>query len=144
VDDGTAESEEEESVAQGSTGTETILLVEDDAAVRGLSARALREAGYEVLVAPTPADALDLSTSTAGTIHLLVTDVVMAGMSGKTLADAISALRPDMRILFVSGYTENTIVRHGVLEPGVHFLSKPFTPTKLREQVRSVLDGGAS
>jgi len=144
VDGGVEVSEDEEAAAQGSTGTETVLLVEDDAAVRALSGRALAEAGYRVLVAATPAEAVEVSASTPDPIHLLVTDVVMAGMSGMALASAIAAQRPETKILYVSGYTENTIVRHGVLEPGVHFLSKPFTPSKLCERVRAVLDGGSS
>jgi CheY-like chemotaxis protein len=141
-----AESHAEASERIGGTesstgGTEIVLLVEDDSTVRELAARALREAGYRVLVAPSPAAALQLVEDCAGNVDILLTDVILPGMSGKALADQIVARFGRIRVLFVSGYTQNTIVHHGVLDAGVQFLPKPFTPAVLRDAVRRVLDG---
>ena len=111
----------------------------EDEAVRAITVRALTRAGYRVLVADSGETALDLARAHEGPIHLLVTDVVMQGMSGLALAEALREIRPEVRTLFVSGYTENTIVHHGVLEPGVEFLPKPFTPAALVGRVRGVL-----
>jgi len=124
-----------------SQGTETVLVVEDEPGVRELAIRALRGGRYRVLSAAGGPEALELAARTSEPIHLLVTDVVMPGLSGKQVADALVAQRPGLRVLYVSGYTENTIVHHGVLDAGVHFLSKPFTPGSLLEKVRRVLDG---
>jgi two-component system, cell cycle sensor histidine kinase and response regulator CckA len=121
-------------------GSETVLLVEDAPAVRELAARALAEAGYLVLQARNGREALEASAVEAGPVHLLLTDVVMPDMSGQKLAEALRRTRPATRVLYMSGYTENTIVHHGVLDPGVNFLAKPFTPTSLQEKVRHVLD----
>jgi PAS domain S-box-containing protein len=120
-------------------GQETVLVVEDDASVRALTVRALASAGYRVLAAEGGQVALDLAGA-AGHIDLLLTDVVMSGLSGKQVAEALRSTRPEMRVLFVSGYTQNTIVHHGVLDPDVEFLAKPFTPSMLLEKVRRVLD----
>jgi two-component system cell cycle sensor histidine kinase/response regulator CckA len=121
-------------------GSETILVVEDEASVRELAARALAEAGYRVLAAGGGQEALELAAGHDAPIDLLLTDVVMPGLSGKQVADALSAARPGLRVLYASGYTQNTIVHHGVLDPGVRFLAKPFTPSVLLERVRAVLD----
>jgi len=122
-------------------GSETVLVVEDAAAVRELASRALAAAGYQVLLARSGAEALEIAARNAGPVHLLVTDVVMPEMSGRQLADALKRVRPDARVLYVSGYAENTIMHHGVLDAGVRFLPKPFTPAGLQQKVREVLDG---
>jgi CheY-like chemotaxis protein len=122
-------------------GSETILLVEDETAVRELAARALREQGYTVFEASHPDEALAIaSAQPPGSIQLLLTDVVMPRMSGKALAEELLRLRPDIRTLFISGYTDNAIVHHGRLNPGVAFLPKPFSPAILARKVREVLD----
>jgi two-component system cell cycle sensor histidine kinase/response regulator CckA len=124
-----------------SGGFETILLVEDEPAVRALAAQVLRGRGYTVLEAINGEEALRLVKGLEPEIVLLVTDVIMPQMNGKELADRLQAIHPALKILYASGYTENTIVHHGVLDPGVAFLSKPFTPTGLAHKVREVLDG---
>ena len=123
-------------------GSETVLVVEDEPAVRELASRALSAVGYQVLQAPSGREALEEAARTAGPVHLLVTDVVMPDMSGQKLAEALKRARPETRVLYMSGYTENTIVHHGVLDAGVHFLAKPFTPAAIQERVREVLDAG--
>jgi signal transduction histidine kinase len=122
------------------SGTETILLVEDEAGVRRLSLTVLETQGYVVLEAPSGDVALQVARSETGPIHLVVTDVVMPGMNGRELWDRLKVLRPDSRVLFMSGYTDDAIARHGVLEPGIAFLQKPFTPFSLAQKVREVLD----
>ncbi len=117
----------------------TILLAEDDDAVRGIAVLALSRAGYNVLAADSGTMALQLAAEHAGAIHLLVTDVVMREMSGRQVAEELGRFRPDVRVLYMSGYTENTIVHHGVLRPDIEFLPKPFTPTALVSKVREVL-----
>ncbi|HEU4383840.1 MAG TPA: PAS domain-containing protein [Anaeromyxobacteraceae bacterium] len=121
-------------------GSETVLLVEDAPAVRELAARALAEAGYRVLQARNAREALQAADAEKGPLHLLLTDVVMPEMGGQMLARALKQARPATRVLYVSGYAEDAIVHQGVLEPGVSFLGKPFTPTTLLEKVRQVLD----
>jgi two-component system cell cycle sensor histidine kinase/response regulator CckA len=120
---------------------ETILLVEDEPGVRNLVRDTLKEDGYIVLEANNSAEALLLSEQHPGPIHLLFTDVVMPGLSGRQLAERLLPQRPGLKILYMSGYTDDAIVRHGVLEPGVVFLHKPFTPQILTRKVREVLDG---
>jgi signal transduction histidine kinase len=124
-----------------STGSETVLVAEDDLAVRSVTVNMLRKRGYTVLEAESPGEALRLAGEHPDPIHLLVTDVVMPEMGGRELADAIVLVRPQVRVLFVSGYTENAIVHQGVLDRGIAFLSKPFTIQSLAAKVRSVLDG---
>ncbi len=97
-----------------------------------------------MLCAADPLEALKLAGAHRGTISLLVTDVIMPHMSGQKLATELVEHRPELRVLFVSGYTENTIAHHGVLDPDVAFLPKPYTPTDLLQRVREVLDEGAS
>jgi CheY-like chemotaxis protein len=120
---------------------ETILLVEDAARVRAVVREILEMSGYAVLEAHHGAEALELSNRHAGPIHLLVTDVVMPQMSGRELAQRLATLRPDLKVLYMSGYTDDAIVRHGVLASGIAFLSKPFTPDALALKVRELLDG---
>ncbi|HET7791236.1 MAG TPA: PAS domain-containing protein [Gemmatimonadales bacterium] len=122
-------------------GTETILLAEDDPAVRAIAREILDRAGYTVLLAPSGQQALDAAKQFPGEIHLLMTDVVMPGMSGRQLAEALLAVRPGVRALFTSGYTDDVVLRHGVLEEGVPYLQKPFTADALARKVREVLDG---
>jgi two-component system cell cycle sensor histidine kinase/response regulator CckA len=122
-------------------GDETILVVEDEAAVRDLSVKILSHLGYRVLSAASGQEALEIATANQEFISLLLTDVVMPGMSGKQLADQLLPMRPGMKVLFLSGYTENTIINHGVLEPGVDFLPKPFSREALAGKIREVLSG---
>ena len=121
------------------TGTETILLVEDEEPVRALARRCLEESGYRVLVASRSSEAEEVAGKFAGTIHLLLTDVVMPGDSGAELARRLATSRPAMRVLYMSGYTDDAVVRHGVLAEEAAYLQKPFTPTGLLLKVRQVL-----
>jgi CheY-like chemotaxis protein len=121
-------------------GAETVLLVEDEEAILGLAQAILEQQGYTVLAARTPGEALELAERYAGVIQLLIADVVMPQMNGRELYKNVSALRPEIKVLFMSGYTANVIAHHGVLEEGVQFLEKPFTVRGLAEKVREVLD----
>ncbi len=123
-------------------GAETVLVVEDDPLVRGITSRALRGAGYRVLVARDGQEALRLVEQADGPVHLVVTDVVMPGMSGPALAAQLDARVPGLRILFVSGYSHESMEQRGVLETGPGFLAKPFTSAALLERVRQILDAG--
>jgi hypothetical protein len=120
-------------------GSETVLLVEDEAAVRQFARRALESSGYCVLSAGNGAEALSLAEQHPGPIHVLLTDVVMPGMGGPELARQLSLLRPSLRVLFCSGYTDDATVRDGVREAGTAFLQKPFAPEELIHKVREVL-----
>ena len=120
-------------------GSETVLLVEDDEPLRTLAREILSIQGYTVLDAISPSEALRLADAHPGPIHLLVTDVVMPQMNGRQVADHLLAARPGLKVLFMSGYTDAAIVEHGVLEPGTHFLQKPFTPDGLSRKVREAL-----
>ena len=122
-------------------GSETILLVEDEDAVRHLLRDVLRRYGYTVLEAGNGPAAIEICKAHDGPIHLVVTDMVMPYMSGWEVADAVSALRPKARIIYMSGYIEQIVVEQRVLEAGVAFLGKPFTPETLGRKVREVLDG---
>ncbi|MEO6525148.1 MAG: two-component regulator propeller domain-containing protein [Gemmatimonadaceae bacterium] len=119
---------------------ETVLLVEDEQSVRVLSARVLRRAGYNVLVARHGSDALEVAEQFPDEIHLLLTDVIMPGMNGRELAQALAPRRPSMRVLYVSGYTEDETIRHGVSGLRTAFLEKPFGPNALARKVREVLN----
>ncbi len=124
--------------AQG--GHETILVVEDEASVRQLVAAMLKQRGYNVLEAAAPLEAIELSKQHGGPIQMLLTDVVMPQMSGRQLAEQLLPQRPEMRALYLSGYTENSVVHHGMLDPGIAFLGKPFSPETLAKKIREVLD----
>ncbi|MFO0864882.1 MAG: ATP-binding protein [Gemmataceae bacterium] len=126
------------------TGTETILLAEDEDGVRGMAAQVLRACGYTVLEASDGADAIGVSQQYHGRIDLLVTDVVMPRVSGRQLADWLRPHRPEMKILFISGYTDDSVFRHGVQKAETNFLQKPFSAAKLSSFVREVLDGVVS
>jgi PAS domain S-box-containing protein len=121
-------------------GKETILIVEDEGTVRALSRHALQIFGYNVLEASNGREAIRICDQHEGTIHLLVTDVVMPEMGGRQVAERLAALRPSLKVMYLSGYTEDAVVRHGVLEAETAFLRKPFTPTILACKVREVLD----
>jgi two-component system, cell cycle sensor histidine kinase and response regulator CckA len=121
-------------------GTETILLVEDEDVVRGLTRKILMQAGYNVLDARSGDEAIRLCATHAGPIDLLLTDVVMPEVSGKEVADRLLELRPTTRVLFMSGYTDEAIVQHGVLDANVKFIQKPFTWVGLTKKVREVLN----
>ena len=120
-------------------GTETILLVEDEEAVRTMICRVLQGSGYRILEARHGKEALEICRQHTGPIHLMVTDVIMPQMSGRELAEQLAPARPEMKVLFMSGYPDNAIVHHGVLESGTAFLQKPFTLNALENKVREVL-----
>jgi two-component system, cell cycle sensor histidine kinase and response regulator CckA len=120
-------------------GSETILLVEDDDSMRALTRTCLEGGGYRVLDVPNGEAAIELSKRTA-VIHLLLTDVIMPGMNGRALADSLTSLRPELKRLYMSGYTDDLIATHGVLEPGIELLEKPFTREALLRKIRSILD----
>jgi hypothetical protein len=121
-------------------GTETVLVVEDEDVVRAMATEVLRENGYHVLEAEHATEALTVSNEYDGEIHLMLTDVVMPLMSGRDLAKRLRPLRPDMKVLYMSGYTDDAIVHHGVLEKGTAFIGKPFSIDALSRKLREVLD----
>ena len=131
---------ETEAAGEGPSGGETILLVEDDERVRELARLTLEHQGYVVLEASDGQEALRLANEHGGPIHLLLTDVVMPGMSGQTLSQRLALTQGNLKTLFVSGYPDEAVAHHGVLEPGVAFLQKPFGPMALARKVRAVLD----
>lgn len=141
VDEGPQEYTRSEETEDIPHGRETILLAEDEDLVRKLAREVLETLGYQVLEATNGGAALLLCERHTEQIHLLITDVVMPEMSGRELSDRLSLLRPDMKVLFMSGYTNNAIVHQGVLEEGAHFIQKPFSPDVLARKVRDVLDG---
>jgi two-component system, cell cycle sensor histidine kinase and response regulator CckA len=126
------------------SGSETVLLVEDEAALRRLSRRVLAQFGYTVVEAPNGEEALQLAEAYQGPIHLVLTDVVMPRMSGRDLAQRVVASHPEAKVLFMSGYTDDAVVQHGVQTQEVSLLRKPFTPYALAARVREVLDGAAT
>jgi len=121
-------------------GNETVLVVEDEDSVLRLTRMVLERSGFTVLTAPVPAQALRLVSEHVGALHLLITDVIMPGMNGVELRDQVTAMRPGIKTLFMSGYSEDLVARGGVIEQGIHFLEKPFSPAVLAEKVRAVLD----
>ena len=122
------------------TGSETILLVEDDEAVRAVAERALLRFGYQVLSAPRGEDALRIVDEHEGVIDLLLTDIMMPGMNGVEVAASVAKMRPGIQVFFMSGYADQDLVRQGLLEPGTHFLQKPFTPQELAGRTPGILD----
>lgn len=128
--------------AAPSVGQETILLVEDDPALLGMTSLMLQRLGYTLLPADSPGEALRRIREHDGTIDLLLTDVILPGMNGRDLAEQVRAERPGLRCLFMSGYTADVIASHGVLMPGVHFIQKPFTLVELGDKIRAVFGDG--
>jgi DNA-binding NtrC family response regulator len=126
-------------IAGSLNGTETVLIVEDDARLRALDQRVLVRYGYNVLVAASFAEAQRVCTEHDGELHVVLTDVVMPGGSGKKVADWIAQTRPATHVIYMSGYTDNTIMQHGLLAPGTQLLQKPFTPEMLVRKVREAL-----
>jgi CheY-like chemotaxis protein len=121
-------------------GTETVLLVEDEEMVREMTREILQESGYQVLEAKHGQDALRVAEQHHGPIHLMLSDVVMPQMSGRELAEQLSPVRREMKVLYMSGYTDDAIVHHGVLDEGMAFIEKPFTPHALAHKLREVLN----
>ncbi len=121
-------------------GDETILLVEDDHAVRSVAERALVRFGYQVLSAARGEDAVRIASEHEAPIDLLLTDIMMPGMNGVEVAGAVMRERPGILVFFMSGYADQDLVRQGLLEPGTHFLQKPFTPMELAQRIREILD----
>jgi PAS domain S-box-containing protein len=127
-------------IPEPARGTETILLVEDEEAIRKVAKRSLEAAGYKVLTAGAGDEALLVSSQYAGKIHLVLTDMVMPRMSGKVLAQQLVKMRPTVKVLYMSGYADNALVQQGVVDEGMQFIGKPFTGTELAHKVRNVLD----
>jgi len=123
-------------------GSETILLVEDEEAVRGLTSRILEKQGYRVIVAQHGREAMDIASKEDGRIDLVLTDIVMPGMNGRGLVERLTGIRPRIKSLYMSGYTDDDIIRRGFVEPSKSFLQKPFTSDALLQTVRKVLDEG--
>ena len=121
-------------------GTETILVVEDEAALLKVAERVLGAAGYKVLLAANGDQALQVSAEHAGAIDLLLTDVVMPRMNGRVLAERLLLTRVGLKVIYMSGYTDNAIVHHGVLDAGTHFINKPIGAEELTRKIREVLD----
>ena len=123
-------------------GSETILLVEDEDMVRRLVRETLEREGYRLLDASGPGEAQKICHNYKGAIHLMITDVIMPKLNGRELAERVAVIRPDMRVLFMSGYTDNAVVASGILKEDRWFLQKPFTPAALARKVRQVLEAG--
>ena len=121
-------------------GTGTILVVEDETAVRNLATRVLHSAGYTVVTASNATEALSLLDRHEGTVDLMLTDLVMPGMSGRELAERLADIRPGIKVLYTSGYTDDTVLRHGVIDNSAQFIGKPYTVTELTRKVRELLD----
>jgi PAS domain S-box-containing protein len=138
--DGEPEARRSRASSYARAGNETVLLVEDEDQVRLIAGRILERQGYRVLVAQDPDEAMKLCETHEGRIDLLLTDVVMPRMSGPDLAERLTGMRPQLKVLCMSGYTDDSIVRHGVLKSGIAYLQKPFTPASLTTKVREVLD----
>jgi CheY-like chemotaxis protein len=136
-----AGSEDADTAIEAGHAGEVIMVVEDDDRVRNMSVEALRELGYTVIEASRPWEAIRMFEA-GRQVHLLFTDVVMPEMSGRQLVNRLLTLRPDLRVLFTTGYTRNAIVHNGVLDSGTQLLSKPFSIDDLAAKVRSILDGG--
>jgi CheY-like chemotaxis protein len=144
VDDVGHTSEQTSQLRPVPRGSETILVVEDEDIVRALSTEILEKHGYRVLSAANGPEGLRLCRDFSGRIDLLITDVVMPRMSGRELAEQLAIIRPETRVLYMSGFTDDAIVRHGVLDDDVFFIQKPFSPDALAFKTRSVLDRGGS
>jgi PAS domain S-box-containing protein len=137
--DEAADIEEDVKNKPGVRGTETIFVIEDDKMVRELAREILSEHGYEVIVSENPIEALQMARERKEAIHLMLTDVIMPDMNGKELYEAVHAFRPDVRVLYMSGYTGDVIANHGILDDKVHFLQKPFSVHDLTQKIREIL-----
>ncbi|MDP9206026.1 MAG: PAS domain S-box protein [Gemmatimonadota bacterium] len=137
-----ATSEPRAASPESKRGSETILLVEDEAAVRGLTSRILEKQGYRVMAAQHGREAMEIASREEGHIDLVLTDVVMPGMNGRGLVERLTGIRPRIKSLYMSGYTDDDIIRRGFIEPSRSFLQKPFTSDGLLQTVRKVLDEG--
>ncbi|HUF48861.1 MAG TPA: response regulator [Vicinamibacterales bacterium] len=126
-------------VARDLRGSETILVVEDEDGLRRLATRILSNFGYRVLTASSGAEALRLAEEHGGSVALVMTDVVMPGMSGPEMVEALRDLAPGARILYTSGYMGDTMARHGIVQTDIAFLPKPYTPTTLLGKIRDVM-----
>jgi CheY-like chemotaxis protein len=124
-------------------GTETILIAEDEAGVRAVTTMILKNYGYTVLIAGTGAEVTQLLDTHPGPIHLLLTDVIMPDFGGRALAEIVRSRRPEIRVVYMSGYTDDAVIRSGVESSQDRFIQKPFTPLMLAQRVREVLDGAA-
>jgi CheY-like chemotaxis protein len=140
--EGRTESFPERAASPPSRGSETVLIVEDDPPIRNLLREHLEAYGYRILTAGGSAGALQVAGAHQGPIHLLVTDVIMPGGSGTRLAERLVRARPELKVLYISGYSDDAISVHGVLNEGTFFLSKPFTRDMLANKAREVLDAG--
>lgn len=129
--------------SEASNASRTVLVVDDDAPVLRVASKVLQRVGYEVLEANGGAEALELAEERGGAIDLLLTDVVMPGMGGRELSQEMTARYPEVRVLFMSAYTEDEVILQGVRVAEVDFISKPFTVEGLRAKVREVLNGQA-
>ena len=136
-----AEIRVEAPVEEVAGGTETILVVEDEPNLREITRIFLEDYGYRVLEAVDVEEALQIAKTFADPIHLLLTDVIMPGMSGRQLASQILTARPEMKVVYMSGYNDDLLVHHEVLEPGVTLLQKPFDKVQLATKIRSILNG---
>jgi two-component system, cell cycle sensor histidine kinase and response regulator CckA len=140
IDEAVTPGKAESALSSTLRGSETVLLVEDEGALRALTRNLLETCGYTVLEAKSGTEALDVSQQHSGAIDLLLTDVVMPGISGRLLADQLVQLRPQIRVVYMSGYTGQTVGAHGILDPGSLFLQKPFTRDALARKIREALD----
>ena len=124
-------------------GTETVLLAEDDQGVRRIAREFLKMNGYQVLEAGNATEAIRIARECTGPIHLLLTDIVMPGLKGEELVERVMSIRPDLKVLYMSAYTEDAVVNLGILAPGTNFIEKPFGPEDLARKVRKVLEAVA-
>jgi CheY-like chemotaxis protein len=139
--DETNQPEDENEIIVAKNGTETILVVEDEAPLLALATQLIQNFGYTVLAANSPDKALEIARDFTEPIDLILTDVIMPEMSGRDLYNALTELRPSIKCIFMSGYTANIIAHHGILDEGVQFLQKPFTAQDLAKCLRQTLDG---
>jgi DNA-binding NtrC family response regulator len=140
VMDGSVPQSDSRLAGEAPRGLETVLVAEDDSAVRLLARVSLQRCGYRVLEASNPEEAVRIALDYTEPIHLLLSDVIMPESEGAPLIERLREGRPDLRLLYMSGYTDDAIVHHGVLDEGIPFLQKPFTPHALAQKVRRVLD----
>jgi len=125
---------------KSAAGSETVLLAEDDPGVRRVALEFLKMKGYRVLEAASADEAIRVAQDSREPIHLLLTDIVMPGLKGEELAERVTRIRPDVRVLYMSAYTEDAVVNLGILAPGTNFIEKPFGPEDLARKVRKVLE----